>query len=183
MKKILNLLFLFTSLFLLTKCSSDDSSTTNNEGPLFVNGVTYQIGTNSSGNTYNSTMYSSSTNYKTRTFTILRGSSTTPENSESINLTISYPIAQSSINGTYNLTVDATDAIATNSAYSICSLDTFNSTYGGENIFASGTVTVVDNGNNNFKLTFNSVTLKNQDSPTTDTRTIIGFCQTTFTQL
>lgn len=183
MRKILNLLFLFTSAFLLTECSSDDSSTTNNEGPLFVNGVTYQIGTNSSGNTFNSTMYSSSNNYKTRTFTILRGSSTTPENSESINLIINYPITQSSINGTYDLTVDSNDAIATNSAYTICSLETFNSSYGGENIFASGSVTIVDNGNNNFKLTFNNANLKNQDSPTTDSRLISGFCQTTFTLL
>ncbi len=180
MRKFFSLLIVFITGLLLVKCSNDDESRTNNpEGPLFVNGVTYQIGTNSNGNSYNTSIYSESSNYKTRTFTILRGSSTTQENSESITLVINYPKSQSSINGTYDLTVDSMDAMPVNASYSFCSLETFSNTYGGDHIFATGTVNVVDNGNNSFKLTFNSVVLKNQDSPT-DTKTITGYCQSTF---
>lgn len=182
MKKIFSLLLVTSISLLFVKCSNDDSSPNNPEGPLFVNGTTYQIGTNATGNDYNSTIYSQSSNYKTRTFTILRGSSTTQENSESINLIINYPTSQTSINGTYDLSVDSMDAIAVNASHSNCALETFSNTYGGDYIFSSGTVNVVDNGNNNLKLTFNNVVLKNKDSPT-DTKIITGYCQTTFSTL
>lgn len=180
MKKILNLLIVLTISLLFVKCSNDDESRTNTpEGTLFVNGSTFQIGTNSAGNSYNTSIYTESSVYRNRTFTILKGNSTTPENSESITFVLYSPKSQANINGTYDLTVNSMDAMSNSTSYSFCSLENFNHTYGGDYIFASGTVTVVDNGNNNFKLTFNNVVLKNQDSPT-DTKTITGYCQATF---
>lgn len=180
MKKILNLLIVLTISLLFVKCSNDDESRTNTpEGTLFVNGSTFQIGTNSAGNSYNTSIYTESSVYRNRTFTILKGNSTTPENSESITFVLYSPKSQANINGTYDLTVNSMDAMSNSTSYSFCSLENFNHIYGGDYIFASGTVTVVDNGNNNFKLTFNNVVLKNQDSPT-DTKTITGYCQATF---
>jgi len=179
MKKILSTFALFLIYISLTGCSSD-STTEQSSGTLFVNNNPFAVGTNTPpSDIHNTTMFTQGdpTNpfsQSVRTFTLVDSVTM-----ETISLSILYPASTSSINGTY--IVDETNP-GTNLNYAICTYDILSGSgghFGGQPSFASGSVSVTDYGSNNFKLVFNNVLLKENTTPTL-TKTITGYCETSF---
>lgn len=172
MKKIYRFLSILFLGFLFIQCSSEE---TTSGDTLFVNDVAFPVGDNGGiGDFYNTTMFHAgvdSDDYNVREFTIVKGNSSSEEDADTIHLTILYPIGQS-IDGTYNLGFD--------SSYVMCFFSNSSETFGiGENA-ATGTVTITDNGNNNFKIVFNNVVLENETA--TASKSITGYCAPTFMQ-
>jgi hypothetical protein len=176
MKKItylLSFLFLYASL---TGCSSDSSS--DPVGTLFVNGNNFPIGTNGALGIPNTSFFhqaTSSTDLNSRSFNIANGTF----NGQNITVIVNYPPTASTINGTYivNEPNQATATSYATASYTDIALPA--TSFGGASAFASGSVTIMDNGSNNFTVTFNNVVLKDNANPAI-TRTITGYAQATF---
>ncbi|RTY89820.1 hypothetical protein [Flavobacterium sp. GT3R68] len=177
MKKIYRFLSFLVLAFLFIQCTGEE---TTSGDTMFVNDVAFPIGANGGiGSFYNSTMFHAGTStgdYNIRTFTIVKANSTSEEDADTINLSIFYPVSQS-IDGTYNLDFNSS---ALPSTYAVCVFANSAETFGdGENA-ATGTVTITDNGNNNFKIVFNNVVLTKE--ATGGSKTITGYCAPTFMQ-
>lgn len=177
MKKIYQFLSILVLGFLFIQCTSEE---TTSGDMLFVNDIAFPIGANGGlGDFHNITMFHAgvdSDDYNLRTFTIVKGNSTSEEDADTINLSIFYPVSQS-IDGTYNLDFDSA---ALPSTYALCVFANSTETFGdGENA-ATGTVTITDNGNNNFKIVFNNAVLTSETIA--GSKTITGYCAPTFMQ-
>jgi uncharacterized protein YcfL len=181
MKKIYTLLSLLVFCICLTSCTSDSDTSTEQTGPLFVNNVTFSIGTNTPpGDIHNVTLFqpgnpTDPTGTSTRTFTIVDSVTL-----ETITLAVLYPSSQSNINGTYVIN-ESNPGMATH--YALCYYDIQGGAhFGGQPAFASGSVTITDNGANNFKIVFNTAVLKDNAAPAS-TKTITGYCETAFYEI
>lgn len=172
MKKIYRFLSILVLGFLFIQCSSETTSS----DTLFVNDVAFPVGGNGGvGAFYNFTMFQATDEYNIRTFTIVKANSTSQVNGDTITLSIFYPVGQS-IDGTYNLNFESA---ALPSTYALCVFANSTETFGDGENEATGTVTITDNGTNNFKIVFNSAVLTNE---TVASKTITGYCETTFMQ-
>lgn len=165
--------------FLFNRSKNEDvveiikPETTNDN--LFVNGVVFPVG----NETTNVTMYrvSPSETFKTRSFTIVKKTTTSQQDSETVSVVINYPSNQLSVNGTYTV---STVANTQNSNIAVCSYSNFNNDFDGPQPTASpATVKVTDNGNNNYKLEFNNVIVKSGNL----TKIITGYTQANFRQI
>jgi hypothetical protein len=152
-------------------------------GHLYVNGTAFPIGSNIINSAYNNTNFHQggpgAAQLNSRTFSILKGTTTSQANAETINLNVSYPGNQASINGTYPL--DIAD-VTTAATYGICGFTDSNTTFGVQPQNSTGTVTITDNGNNNFKIVFTNVTLKNSNAAL-GSKVITGYVETTFNEV
>jgi len=173
--KLATILFLALSL---VNCSNDDDAPS---GTLFVNNENFIIGTNVAPSAlHNNTTFmpggTDAEDYNTRGFFITNGDATTEANAKVVSVIIRYPTGQASINGTYGI-VDINEANP--GAFVACSFSDSTGEFGGDPDTTTGTITVTDNGNNNFKLVFNNIVLKDIEGGTA-TKTITGYCQTGF---
>lgn len=161
-----------------TQCSSDnsDANATDNTHTLWVNDIPFVIATNSINGLFNSTMFQAGEldgPPNVRTF-IIANQMVSESDIKVITLTVSFPNTQSSINGTYPIT----QTISNTGNSAIFGYRDSDGTFGGGEFNATGSVTITDNGNNNFKLVFNDVVAQSVSS--TNTKTLTGYCQPTF---
>lgn len=163
------LFFAFTLVALsLTGCSSDDSDSNPEDTNIFIDGVAF----NSSGAVFpffsTNTTFQENSDSKTRLFQMI---STNSDFSamEQLSLSINYPTAQSSINGTYP--IGSIEDPSADGGYS-----NGDATY----FMEEGTVTVTDLGNSKFKLQFNNVIAVDFDEVLPN-KTITGSYEGTFT--
>lgn len=163
-----------------TQCSSDnnDSSATQNDThTLWVNDTPFAIATNQVGGLFNTTQFMAGTaingGTNVRTFTMVN-QAVSISDVKTIMLTVSFPNVGASINGTYPImqTLSNTENAA------LIAYQESDNTFGGGEFNATGSVTITDNGNNNFKLVFNNVVV--QGATSTNTKTLTGYCQPTF---
>lgn len=156
------LFFAFTAMtLLLTSCSSDDNESTPEATNIMIDNVPF----NQSGavapffSAY--TMYQADSESKVRTFQ-LASSGSTIASTEQITLSVTYPVSQTSINGTYP--VDSFEVVSADGGY-----------MKGEDgyFFEEGTVTVTDLGSNKYKLKFNNV-IAVDESETLPNKTFTG---------
>jgi hypothetical protein len=165
------LFFAFTALtLLLTGCSSDDSDSNSEGTNILIDNVAF----NASGAVYPffnaNTVYQEDSQSKVRLFQLASFSGNT-NSTEQLSVSISYPVAQTSINGTYP--VDSFEDTSADGGYSIGDEAYF---------FEGGTVTVTDLGNNKYKLQFNNVIAVEFDEVLPN-KTITGSYEGIFTSM
>ena len=176
MKKIV--LILPVLFFIVSSCSSDDSSSNSSNDNLFVSKIlvdnkSFVPSENTDEDINVSTSFESGVNNgqaNLRTFHLFN---LTPNlsTSESLQLSIIYPISQSSINGTYSLKISDIEVnTAAQGSYTLG----FNSFS-----FDGGSLSIVDLGNNKFKLTFNTTKATNGFDSSAQ-KTITGYCEVSF---
>jgi hypothetical protein len=173
---------LLSLVLLLFGCSNNSSNDGSDAplGTLSVNGVNYPIGTNIPGAVHNYTMFTQSgttaDDETNMTFSILDAGSISAETTQNILVSVSYPGNQSSINGTYPVNVAPTGADPISGA--VVGFSNSAANYGDGPELTGGTVTVTAIGGDVYKIQFNNVLL--HSSTATDSRTISGYCQTSF---
>lgn len=167
MKKILFLLT-FVSI-LLSSCSSNDSSSSiATESKIKIDGVDFVPGTNVNPINYVITSFEANIVNGTANsrFFGFQNDSDVISDLKSLQIEVVYPVAQTSINGTYSLTDLSNFTNYAQGAYSI-GLSQYQ--------FTSGSVIISDLGNNKYKVEFiNNAVLTNFDD-SSDTKTITGY--------
>ncbi len=176
MKKII--FGLATLMLLFAGCSGDDSggSSSSFVSTILVNGNTFTPGNNSGDNEYVITTYEAGVNSgaaNARTFH-LQTASTNIATLEGIAVSIIYPVAQTSVNGTYSFDIDGPGVDPNNIAQGTYIQGTNGYT------FKNGSVTIEDLGNNKFKLTFNTVGADDYPYEGPVAKTITGYAEGTF---
>ena len=178
MKKIATLIPVL--FFIISICSSDDnSSSSSNESSfiskILVDGKSFVPLANTDEDSNIVTSFESGVNSgqaNLRTFHLFKLTSNL-STSESLQLSIIYHISHSSINGTYSLTISDIEVnTAAQGSYTVG----FNS-YS----FDDGSLSIVDLGNNKFKLTFNNVNGTNLFDDSLQ-KTITGYCEGVFVE-
>ncbi|UUC43929.1 hypothetical protein [Flavobacterium cerinum] len=179
MKRVLIILSVITLGLTNIQCSNDNDDVIARQDDthtLWVNDMPFVIAANQPGASFNTTQFMTApTNNtaKVRTF-IMVNQMESVSDMKTITLAVSYPATQATINGTYPIM--QTLSFDENSAL-ISYMDS-DGGFGGEEFNATGSVTITDNGNNNYKLVFNNVITQGVTS--SGTKTITGYCQPTF---
>lgn len=164
--------------FILSSCSSDDNSSNSAADNSFVSKIVVDnksfVPLENTDDIKNIvTSFESGVNNgqaNVRTFHLFKLTSNL-STSESLQLSIIYPISQSTISGTYSLKISDIEVnTAAQGSYTLG----FNS-YSLDN----GTLSIVDLGNSKFKLTFNNARGTNPFDDSSH-KTIAGYCEGTF---
>ena len=175
MKKLFRIIPMIMLGLLFAQCGEDDNSS-DSDGTLFVNGEDFELGTNNEPNEiYNTVLVSGGGGYIVRTFTIAKDVSST-DDVDAIEVTI-FQESNGDLDGTYQFrageTVPETGEFATGAYYATAEQESF----GTQNI--SGSVTVTDLGNLNYKLQFNNVVM-GSDEGSVGSKTITGYAELQF---
>lgn len=176
MKKIT--LVLSVLILIISSCSSDDNGSNSSNGSSFVSKILVDSKSftpleNTDDDNNIVTSYDAGINNgeaNSRTFHLFKLTSNLAT-SESIQISVIYPVSQTNINGTYSLKISDIDVNRMiQGSYTLG----FNSY-----LFDDGSLTVVDLGNNKFKLTFNNVSAIDRFDMITQ-KTITGYCEGEF---
>ncbi len=189
MKKIKIIIVVILALQFI-QCSSDKKEeNVVNQNPvdpntqtLFVNNQTYKLGINSLPwvvyNYFHINESSTQNNYKKTTFGIVKDVLIDSYATDVIEVNIAHSNTITNINGTYSLTQP--ENLTTLVPYAICTFKNqqTGSVYGGLISNSNGTITISDNNNGNYKITFNNVVLtKTIDN---ESMSISGYCERIF---
>ena len=174
MKKLFLGMAAVTMLFTSCSGSDDDGASASLDSHIMIDGTLFTPDANTGMMENVMTSFQAGTNNgaaNTRIFG-LNNQGTSLSDSKSIEVTVTYPASQASINGTYLLDGGASGNVNNYAGGSIFDSGAFLS-------FESGTVTVTDLGNNKFKLEFNNAVAANFLDDTI-TSTVTGYFQGTF---
>lgn len=183
MKKLFLVAIAATAL-LFTGCSGDDSSEPVTENPIDETSFTSSIliqGQGFSPSESSAMTPTVMTHFQAgaengmsnvRTFHLMK-IGTNVNSMEAIQLTILYPLEQSSVNGTYSFNFDDVEENFAQGMY-------MKGTSG--YVFNTGTIAVTDMGNNKFKLVLSNVVCALM-ADETNTKTITGSFEGTFTNM
>ncbi|MDI1255706.1 MAG: hypothetical protein PSV16_06360 [Flavobacterium sp.] len=162
-------------VLLFSSCSgSDDGGSASVTSHIMINGTLFTPDANTGMLQNIVTSFQAGSNSgaaNTRVFA-LNNQGTSLSDSKSIEVIVTYPFSQASIDGTYLLDGGLSGNVNNYAGGSIFDSGAFLS-------FASGTVTVTDLGNNKFKLEFNNAVAENFLDETV-TSTVTGYFQGTF---